>query len=208
MTTSIYSHAKFLTSSAKLIQLPPDEGREVAFAGRSNAGKSSGINAITNQKALARTSKTPGRTQLINIFELDEERRLVDLPGYGYAKVAEEIKLRWQRTLGQYLKERTCLAGLMLFMDIRHPLRPMDQSMIDWAAQVGLPIHILLTKSDKLSRGAGSTTLHDTQKAMKVYENVSVQLFSALKKTGVDKAREQLDKWFYEAALQDTSLGE
>jgi GTP-binding protein len=197
MSTSIYNQAKFLTSSAKLIQLPPDTGFEVAFAGRSNAGKSSGINAITNQKALARTSKTPGRTQLINIFSLDDDHRLVDLPGYGYAKVAEEIKLRWQRTLGQYLQERTCLAGLMLFMDIRHPLRPMDQSMIEWAAQVKLPVHILLTKADKLSRGAAGTVLQTTRQAMQAYENVSAQLFSALKKTGVDDARVQLDKWLY-----------
>jgi GTP-binding protein len=166
--------------------------------GSFNAGKSSGINTITDQKALARTSKTPGRTQLINIFDLDEEHRLVDLPGYGYAKVAEEIKIRWQHTLGQYLQKRECLCGLMLFMDSRHPLRPMDQSMLDWASKSNLPVHILLTKADKLSRGAGATVLHATRKAVENYDNVSVQLFSALKKTGVDKARAQLDEWLYQ----------
>ncbi|MFU8797658.1 MAG: ribosome biogenesis GTP-binding protein YihA/YsxC [Gammaproteobacteria bacterium] len=193
----IYSNAKFLKSAAKLIQLPDDEGREVAFAGRSNAGKSSGMNVITGLKGLARISKTPGRTQLINIFELDDKHRLVDLPGYGYAKVSEEIKARWQHTLGQYLQKRTCLCGLILFMDVRHPLKDMDLSMIDWAAKSHLPVHILLTKSDKLSRGAASSTLHTVRKASEGYTHISVQLFSALKKTGVDAAREKLDEWLY-----------
>lgn len=194
--SSFYHRATFSLSAAKLIQLPPDLGYEVAFAGRSNAGKSSGLNAITGIKGLARISKTPGRTQLINIFVLDDERRLVDLPGYGYAKVAEEIKLRWQKTLGQYLQERDCLRGLMLFSDIRHPLKEMDLSMINWAIESGLPVHVLLTKADKLSNSERQRILRDVQKRVQNYPGISVQIFSALKKIGIQEAHQQLDQWF------------
>ncbi len=196
MNTSFYHRATFSLSAAKLIQLPPDLGYEVAFAGRSNAGKSSGLNAITGIKGLARTSKTPGRTQLINIFALDDERRLIDLPGYGYAKVAEEIKLRWQKTLGEYLQDRDCLRGLMLFTDIRHPLKDTDVSMIDWAVQSGLPVHILLTKADKLSNGERQQVLRKVREAVSECAGISVQIFSALKKIGIQEAHQQLDQWF------------
>ena len=196
-----YQQAKFLISAAKLAQLPKDHGIEVAFAGRSNAGKSSAINVITGIKGLARTSKTPGRTQLINLFEFDKNRRLVDLPGYGYAKVPAEIKQRWQHTLELYLQSRECLKGLMLIMDIRHPLKEFDQHMIDWAFQSKLNVHILLTKADKLSRSAGQATLHNVKKELKEYEGlVTVQTFSALNKEGLIPARKQLDEWYQSRA--------
>ncbi|MBB71809.1 MAG: YihA family ribosome biogenesis GTP-binding protein [Legionellales bacterium] len=194
---SLYRKAKFLLSAAKLSQLPADEGFEVAFAGRSNAGKSSAINAITNITGLARTSKTPGRTQLINIFDLEPQRRLVDLPGYGYAKVPEAVKRRWQHTLAEYLQERRCLRGIVLLMDIRHPLKDFDVQMLEWAYQAQLPVHILLTKSDKLGSGASKAALHKVEQAVRdMGELVSVQRFSALKKTGIDEAVEQLNDWF------------
>lgn len=197
MTILAFNQVQFLTSIAELKQLPPEQGIEVAFAGRSNAGKSSGLNAITGIKGLARSSKTPGRTQLINLFALDEEKRLVDLPGYGYAKVPEAIKRRWQQTLGQYLQQRECLTGLMLFMDIRHPLKDLDLQMIEWAIFNQLAIHVLLTKADKLSRGAGAAVLQQVKKQLSAYgNNVSVQLFSALKQQGADEARAKLAEWF------------
>lgn len=200
MAIVTFNHARFLISAAKLEQLPAEEGIEVAFAGRSNAGKSSGLNTITGIKGLARSSKTPGRTQLINLFSLDEQRRLVDLPGYGYAKVPEVIKQRWQQTLGQYLQERECLMGLMLFMDSRHPLKELDIQMLEWAIFSQLKVHILLTKADKLSRGASLATLKQVQNELQQYgNNVSVQLFSALKLQGVAEARDRLAQWLYPA---------
>ena len=202
MATVTFNHAQFLTSAAKLGQLPPDAGIEVAFAGRSNAGKSSGLNTIIGVKGLARSSKTPGRTQLINLFQLDDERRLVDLPGYGYARVPDEIKHRWQETLGQYLQERECLSGLMLFMDSRHPLKDLDVQMLEWSIFSQLKVHILLTKADKSSRGASLATLKQVQNSLKKYGNaVSVQLFSALTKQGVDEARLKLSQWLYAPAV-------
>lgn len=197
MTILAFNQVQFLTSIAELKQLPPEQGREIAFAGRSNAGKSSGLNAITGIKGLARSSKTPGRTQLINLFALDGEKRLVDLPGYGYAKVPETIKRRWQQTLGEYLQQRECLTGLMLFMDIRHPLKDLDVQMIEWAIFNQLTVHVLLTKADKLSRGAAAAILQQVKKQLSAYGNtVSVQLFSALKQQGVDEARAKLAEWF------------
>lgn len=187
--------ATFLTSSAQLKQLPPDTGAEVAFAGRSNAGKSSAINTITGQKSLARTSKTPGRTQLINFFSLDKEQRLVDLPGYGYAKVSADVKARWQKTLAQYLETRESLAGIILVSDIRHPLKDFDQQMLDWATERSLPVHMLLTKADKLSRSAALTTLRQVQKALHENTNVSCQLFSSHNRLGLDDARHQILQW-------------
>ena len=198
ITMNAYYHrARFLVSAARLDQSPRDEGVEIAFAGRSNAGKSSAINALCQQKSLARTSKTPGRTQLLNFFELDEGRRLVDLPGYGYAKVAESVKQQWQGTLADYLEHRDSLKGVILMMDIRHPLKAFDEQMLEWSAHIELPVHILLTKADKLKRGAASQTLLRVRKALEPYGgHVSVQLFSALKKEGVDAAHRLLDAWF------------
>ncbi|MET0046168.1 MAG: ribosome biogenesis GTP-binding protein YihA/YsxC [Sedimenticola sp.] len=192
-----YHQARFLTSAAKLNQSPADEGIEVAFAGRSNAGKSSAINTLCQQRNLARTSKTPGRTQLLNFFALDEQRRLVDLPGYGYAKVAEKVKLQWQKELAAYLEQRQSLRGIILLVDVRHPLKEFDQQMLDWSAQIDLPVHILLTKADKLKHGAASKALLQVRKAVAPFgEQVSVQLFSSLKRQGVDQAHSVLDQWF------------
>lgn len=193
----LYRQAAFLTSAAKLSQAPADEGYEVAFAGRSNAGKSSAINTLCGQKALARTSKTPGRTQLLNFFALDGQRRIVDLPGYGYAKVSEGIKRDWQGTLADYLERRECLHGLILMMDIRHPLKDYDRQMLDWARHISLPVHVLLTKSDKLKKGPASSTLLKVRAELsRLGPGFSVQTFSALKRSGVDQAHAKLDSWF------------
>ena len=190
-----FASASFTQSAAKLAQCPLDEGLETAFAGRSNAGKSSAINRLTGKKKLARTSKTPGRTQLINFFMLKDRQRLVDLPGYGYAKVAINKKLEWQKNLEQYLEKRASLTGLMLVMDIRHPLQPYDAIMLDWVKQYDLRCHILLTKADKLKRGAAKQTLMTVEKAVNDQPNTSVQLFSATEGDGVDSARQVLFSW-------------
>ena len=190
-----YNQATFATSAANLAACPPESLAEVAFAGRSNAGKSSAINAITNQTRLARISKTPGRTQLINFFGLAEGRFLVDLPGYGFAKVPLSVKNKWQEELEKYLRRRQVLCGLVLLSDIRHPLKEFDRMMIDWAVQSGLPLHLLLTKSDKLKRGAAQNTLLAVQKELKPFSNVTVQLFSSLKNDGVTEVRAKLDEW-------------
>lgn len=192
-----YSKAVFLKSAARVNQLPDDSGYEVAFAGRSNAGKSSALNCLTGIKNLARTSKTPGRTQLINLFTIDSDRRLVDLPGYGYAQVAMKIKQDWQQNLAHYLEVRQSLKGLILLMDIRHPLKELDQMMIDWAIQRQLPVHILLTKSDKLGRGEVKNSLIKVRNQYKLFDQfVSVQSFSSLKKEGVDDLILLLNQWF------------
>lgn len=190
-----YNQATFVTSAANLAACPPESLAEVAFAGRSNAGKSSAINAITNQTRLARISKTPGRTQLINFFGLAEGLFLVDLPGYGFAKVPLSVKNKWQEELEKYLRRRQVLCGLVLLSDIRHPLKEFDRMMIDWAVQSGLPLHLLLTKSDKLKRGAAQNTLLAVQKELKPFSNVTVQLFSSLKNDGVTEVRAKLDEW-------------
>jgi GTP-binding protein len=190
-----YNQATFVTSAANLAACPPESLAEVAFAGRSNAGKSSAINAITSQTRLARISKTPGRTQLINFFGLAEGRFLVDLPGYGFAKVPLSVKNKWQEELEKYLRRRQVLCGLVLLSDIRHPLKEFDRMMIDWAVQSGLPLHLLLTKSDKLKRGAAQNTLLAVQKELKPFSNVTVQLFSSLKNDGVTEVRAKLDEW-------------
>ncbi|HHX34564.1 MAG TPA: YihA family ribosome biogenesis GTP-binding protein [Gammaproteobacteria bacterium] len=188
--------ASFLTSAARVEQCPEDEGYEVAFAGRSNAGKSSALNTLT-RASLARTSKTPGRTQLLNFFSLDEERRLVDLPGYGYAKVPIPLKLHWQQHLEAYLGSRTSLMGLILMMDIRHPLTPFDCLMLDWAAASQMPMHILLTKADKLTFGASKAALLKTQKDIqqKWGATATIQLFSSTKRLGVTEAHQVLAEW-------------
>ncbi|MCK0715035.1 ribosome biogenesis GTP-binding protein YihA/YsxC [Chromohalobacter sarecensis] len=196
-----YQTARFLISAPRLALCPPDTGAEVAFAGRSNAGKSSAINTLTQQKALARTSKTPGRTQLINFFTLanDEAYRLVDLPGYGFAKVPDQVKLEWQRHLSEYLYEREALKGLMLVMDVRHPLSEFDQMMLGWADEKAMPVHILLTKADKLKPGAAKSSLLAVRRQLAEWEDlVSVQLFSALKRQGVDEACARMDTWLCE----------
>ena len=195
--TDRYNQAWFLKSAKELSQLPPDTGIEVAFAGRSNAGKSSALNAITRQKALARISKTPGRTQLINIFPLDDMRALVDLPGYGYAKVPAAIKAHWDQVLPAYLARRRALRGLMLIMDIRHPLKTFDQQMLAWCDHAGLPVHVLLNKADKLKRGAAGKALLETRKELDAaFPDTTVQLFSATRADGIDEAHAVLDAWF------------
>lgn len=195
--SQLYQNAYYSGSATKLSQLPDDTGIEVAFAGRSNAGKSSAINTITGINALARTSKTPGRTQMINFFHFDDLRALVDLPGYGYAKVPEKMKLKWQETLAKYLETRQSLRGLMVMMDIRHPLKAFDIQMVSWANQAQLPVHILLTKADKLKQGAAKNVMLDVGKQLKQLQlAATVQLFSSLKKTGRDEAIAKLDEWF------------
>lgn len=197
MLVNPYTKAVFLKSAARVDQLPPDSGYEVAFAGRSNAGKSSALNCLTSVKSLARTSKTPGRTQLINLFTLDDERRLVDLPGYGYAKVALQVKLEWQKNLAHYLEVRESLKGLVLLMDVRHPLKDLDQMMIDWSLNRQLPVHILLTKADKLSRSDVKNMVLKVRKHYELAEHlITVQAFSSLKKQGVEELIAALNNWF------------
>lgn len=191
-----YHRARFLESAAAIKQLPPaEDAHEVAFAGRSNAGKSSALNLICNRKSLARTSKTPGRTQLINFFALDEHRRLVDLPGYGFAKVASPIRTQWQGLLSRYVEQRACLRGIILMMDIRHPMKDLDRQMIDWCRSIDLPVHVLLTKADKLRRGPAKQVLMQVRKEVAADPDISCQLFSALKRQGVDEAHAVLDRW-------------
>ncbi len=191
-----YRRASFVLSVARLAQCPPDEGIEVAFAGRSNAGKSSAINTICGQGKLARTSKTPGRTQQINFFALDDRRRLVDLPGYGFARIPEELRRAWGRLVESYLRERRSLAGIVLLMDVRHPLKDQDRDLVNWAATLSIPLHVLLTKSDKLARGTAKSALLAVRRELATVPATTVQLFSALDGTGLDEARAHLDGWF------------
>lgn len=194
-----YESAQFLISAAKLSQCPPETGYEVAFAGRSNAGKSSAINTLTHNKKLARTSKTPGRTQLINFFELGNGRFIVDLPGYGYAKVPAHMKIQWQKHMEEYLSERQSLRGLVLMMDCRHPLQNFDIMMLEWARESDMPLHILMTKSDKLKKGPASKQLMMVKKELVQYgENVTVQLFSSLKRDGLTLLKNTLNTWLAE----------
>lgn len=196
-----YHMTHFVISAPDIRHLATDTGIEVAFAGRSNAGKSSALNTLTNQKNLARTSKTPGRTQLINMFEVEPEIRLVDLPGYGYAEVPEELKKKWQRALGEYLQKRNSLKGLVVLMDIRHPMKDLDRQMVQWAVDVSLPVMVLLTKADKLASGARMAQLRAVRlDAVNFGGDVQVEMFSSLKKLGVDKLRQKLDTWFSETA--------
>ena len=194
-----YANAQFLKSAKTLVQCPPDEGSEIAFAGRSNAGKSSAINRLTRQKKLARTSKTPGRTQLINFFSLgNEETRLVDLPGYGFAKVPQAVKQEWEKNLTDYLNLRESLKGCVLLMDVRHPLQEFDRNFIAWADASELPLHVLLTKSDKLKRGPGKNTLLAVQKDVQqsgLGKFFSAQLFSSLNGEGLEELAEKLSEW-------------
>jgi len=203
-STAIHlSKATFTISAPDIRRLPADNGIEVAFAGRSNAGKSSALNTLTNQKSLARTSKTPGRTQLINIFEIAENKRLVDLPGYGFAKVPMEMKKKWQKALGEYLEKRECLKGIVVLMDIRHPLKDLDMDLIQWAADSDLPVLALLTKSDKLSQGKASGQVLAVKKQLKALNaDIKVQAFSSLKRTGADQANSIICNWFQDENIE------
>lgn len=193
---SQYFSAHFLSCAASISAAPEDIGAEVAFAGRSNAGKSRAINSITNQNNLAKTSKTPGRTQLLVFFEVINNARLVDLPGYGYAKVPETVKRKWQTMVDNYLTHRRSLRGVIQVMDIRHPLKDFDLQMLQWCMQAGLPAHILLTKADKLKTGQAKRQLDATQKEIgHQFPNATIQLFSASKRTGIDEVHDILDKW-------------
>src|SRR3989344_3663542 len=194
-----YQQAKFLLSVADLSQLPPDKGVEVAIVGRSNAGKSSVLNQLTQNKKLARTSKTPGRTQFINLFSWDDNRRIAVFPGYGYAKASPAMKKRWQTLIDGYLRDRECLKGLILVSDIRHPLKEFDQNILAWSEQCGLAVHILLNKSDKLTQSAASASLRNVKNKLSLYSfsKLSIQTFSALKGKGMKELREQIDQWFF-----------
>tara|TARA_B100001741_G_C16396591_1_gene524932 strand:+ start:219 stop:803 length:585 start_codon:yes stop_codon:yes gene_type:complete len=189
-----FNSANFLTSATNLSQCPPDTGAEVAFCGRSNSGKSSAINALTRKKSLARTSKTPGRTQMINFFSINESCRLVDLPGYGYAKVPTAVKQHWEKHLDDYLRARSCLKGAILLVDIRHPIKEFDETMIDWCLQVELPLHILLTKADKLKTGAQQNSLLSLRQRLS--QEISTQIFSAKDKKGLDLLEDKIREWF------------
>jgi GTP-binding protein len=198
--TTNFNSAFFLKSASVLSQCPADEGAEVAFCGRSNAGKSSAINTLTGQRKLARTSKTPGRTQLINFFNLSngstasgQERRLVDLPGYGYAKVPVAVKSHWHDHLDDYLRNRQCLKGLILLMDIRHPHKEFDEMLIQWSQGANVPLHILLTKADKLKRGAQNSALFKTRDQLP--EGVTIQLFSSSNGLGLEEFKLLLSTW-------------
>ncbi len=190
-----FESAAFETSATNLSQCPSDNSLEVAFAGRSNAGKSSAINCLCNKKKLARVSKTPGRTQLINFFTFKDKQRLVDLPGYGYAKVSLSKKLIWQKHLMTYLERREALKGLILVMDARHPLQPFDHSMLEWTKKYKVLCHILLTKSDKLKQGIAKQTLKQIENATVDASRVSVQLFSSTSGEGLNTARHIISDW-------------
>jgi GTP-binding protein len=193
----LFSQAKFYTTVNHLRDLPAHGGKEVAFVGRSNAGKSSAINTLANHTRLAFTSKTPGRTQHINFFELGDGRFLVDLPGYGYAKVPPDVQAHWEHLLSEYLQTRDELCGLVVIMDARHPLTERDQGMLSWFAPTGKPVHILLTKSDKLSRQQSTETLREVRAFLQEhFPQCTAQLFSSLKKTGTDEAEAAIGNWF------------
>jgi GTP-binding protein len=191
---STYPHVKFLTSSAEAHQLAPDQGREIAFAGRSNSGKSTAINAITQRAGLARVSRTPGRTQLINFFELAPERRLVDLPGYGFAKVPEKVRQHWLRLMEHYFNVRESLVGLILIVDSRRGLGTQDAGMLEWVLARDRVAHVLLTKTDKLNRRDAQRVLRETREACSD-TSVTVQLFSAHSRRGLEEARQVMDRW-------------
>ena len=191
----LFQHAKFLVSGNALSDLPAHGGVEIAFAGRSNAGKSSAINTLANRTRLAYVSKTPGRTQLINFFDLGDERFLVDLPGYGFADVPEKIRLHWQKILSSYLMMRVPLVGLVLIMDARHPLTKLDWQMLEWFAVTAKPVHILLTKADKLSRQDATKTLRQVQAELREsFPQCTVQLFSSSKRLGLEEAEAAIGK--------------
>jgi GTP-binding protein len=196
MPTIHFQKAAYLGSATQLASMPKDTGHEVAFIGRSNSGKSSAINAITHQKSLARTSVTPGRTQMINFFALSDQQRLVDLPGYGFAKAPKAVQAQWEQVVTDYLVSRESLSGLILLMDARHPLKDSDQAMIEWTLDAAVPLHILLTKADKLTSSAQKNTQKQVTEYLSEYSDaLSIQLFSALKGTGLDALRSKITQW-------------
>jgi len=191
-----YQQTHFILGTPDSRRAPPDEGVEVAFAGRSNAGKSSALNVLTGQRALARISKAPGRTREINFFAVRDGIRLVDLPGYGYAKVSRSMKQQWQRNISTYLEQRQSLGGVIVLMDVRHPLKDVDQQVLGWCHAAGLLTHVLLTKSDKLKRGPARSALLQTRKALQpLHPDASLQLFSAHTREGVEALQQVLDEW-------------
>ncbi len=197
MNPSRYRNACYHSAVHLLRQLPPDDGIEVAFAGRSNAGKSSVINRLCGQTGLAKTSRSPGRTRQLVLFALDAQRYIVDLPGYGYAKVSRDLKQHWQQLLDDYLSQRQALRGMVLVMDIRHPLKAFDKNMIDWLQQAAMPGHVLLNKADKLNRQHQTNALREVKEYVAASQaDISVQLFSALKSSGVDALEQRLDEWY------------
>ena len=199
-----FREACFIQSASEIENAPPDQGWEVAFAGRSNSGKSSAINALTGNRKLARTSRTPGRTQLINFFALSDSQRLVDLPGYGFAKVPLAVKKKWNQQLERYLQYRESLRGLVMLMDIRHPLTDPDTQMLGWAVAASMPVHILLTKADKLKRGPAQNTLLSVRGELAAHaELVSVQCFSSLKHQGVEELGKQINLWLTDESVMD-----
>jgi GTP-binding protein len=200
---SLFRHARFEISIARPQDLLPSSGPEIAFAGRSNAGKSSALNTLVGHTRLAFVSKTPGRTQLINIFRMNNGAALVDLPGYGYAKVPEAIRKQWVRLLENYLTRRESLMGLILIMDSRHPLTLLDQQMLNWFAPSGRPVHVLLSKSDKLTRSASAQVLAQMKRELPKWgSQITVQLFSSLKKIGIEEAESIVSGWMAPAAAQ------
>lgn len=208
-----FSKTKFITSAPKLENLPADTGIEIAFVGRSNAGKSSALNAITNIKNLAKTSKTPGRTQLINLFEIEENKRIVDLPGYGFANVPITVKNKWQKSLTEYLQKRKSLKVVVILMDIRHPLKDLDRQLITWATVANLHVLILLTKCDKLAINARNKAVYETKKNLIEFGcNYDIVAFSSLNKIGVIEVRELLDNYYNllhtgeEITIEDSKL--
>ncbi|MDE0003661.1 MAG: ribosome biogenesis GTP-binding protein YihA/YsxC [Rhodospirillaceae bacterium] len=198
---SVSLNASFLNSAREPAQFPSDSGREVAVAGRSNSGKSTAINAVVGRRGLARTGKTPGRTQLINFFGVGEDRRLVDLPGYGYAKVPDSVRQHWRHLLESYFHRRRSLVGLLVTVDIRRGLKELDWVMLDWARNSDVPAAVLLTKADKLSRGAARA--RHLKLSRELPEEVSVVLFSAPAKLGVEEARRCLIGWLSNAPNHD-----
>lgn len=205
---NLFQNAQFFTTVNHLKDLPATP-MEVAFVGRSNAGKSSAINALCNHVRLAYVSKTPGRTQHINFFKLNNGGFMVDLPGYGYAQVPEAIRTHWVKLLGDYLRTRQQLLGLVLIMDIRHPLKALDKQMLDFFATTGKPVHILLSKSDKLSKNEQIKTLSMVKQSLHIFaqkQQISVQLFSSLKKQGLNEAEKSVRLWFEQCQIQDNEV--
>jgi GTP-binding protein len=196
MYEKFFSAAKFVRSAPKTSFLPADCGYEVAFLGRSNAGKSSAINAVTQQNSLARTSKTPGRTGALNIFEFDDERRLVDVPGFGYAKVSIGVKDSWRKLINDYLLHRSCLQGVVVVMDIRHPCNDMEMNLLTWLSKAELNTHVILTKADKLGRSAKQQTLKKVALELAAWPNITLSLFSSKDKEGLDNLRARLLGWY------------
>lgn len=197
--SNLFQNCQYLVSAYRYDQLPEDIGQEIAFVGRSNSGKSTTINALTNHRGLAKVSKTPGRTQLFNCFEFEPQQRLIDLPGYGYAKVPEKMRNHWQKEIDHYLMNRQSLVGVVIIMDIRHPMKTFDEQMINWAAQSGLHSHVLLNKADKLGHSQATKTLIQVKTEIaKISENTSSQVFSALRKLGSTELSAVLTPWFKE----------